>query len=148
MCFQTRNRFKDAVLTGLRTSGKVSQRGNTMGRTIRNVTCLRGLEGQPRLRGWSSSSSPVSAVCCGERETHTTLNDDHAHRLGEPEHRAGWRRCAASGGFLAHASSLLHAFLRFVREPHLPQSESEGQTIPGPAMRSSEIPLPASPITL
>lgn len=74
LCFQTRNRFKNALLTGLRTSGKVSQRGNTMGRTIRNVTCLRRLEGQPRLRGWSSSSSPVSVVCCGERGKHTALN--------------------------------------------------------------------------
>lgn len=89
LCFQTGNRFKNALLTGLRTSGKVSQRGNTMGRTIRNVTCLRGLEGQARLRGWSSSSSPVSVVCCGEREKHTKLNDDCAHRPQEPEHRAG-----------------------------------------------------------
>lgn len=67
----TRNSFqkkKNALLTGLRTSGKVIQRGNTMGKTTRNVTCLWVSEGQARLRGWSSSSSPVSVVCCRKRE--------------------------------------------------------------------------------
>ena len=74
--------FNRASLTGLRTSGKVIQRGNTMGRTMRNVTCLRALDGQDRLRGWSSSSSAVSAGCCRTRrqlKTGRGLGRDGGH---------------------------------------------------------------------
>lgn len=65
--FFLNNGLYRAALTGLRTSGKVIQRGNTMGRTMRKVTCLRALDGQDRLRGWSSSSSVVSVACCRTR---------------------------------------------------------------------------------